>query len=83
MTPINPASAPRRLPAWGGWCVGDLAEATAATLAVTMREGPIVGVVSSGISAAEPRQDGRSAALTTVRERIYGSEKEGRRQASR
>ena len=82
MTPIRPASAPRRPSAWSGWCVGDLAEASAAALAVTMREGPIVGVVSSDISAAEPRQDGRSAALTTVRENRHGEE-EGRRQASR
>jgi hypothetical protein len=81
MIPIRLSRVPRRAPVRPAWIVADLTEATAAALTLTMRESPIVGVVSSGITAAEPRQDGRSAAHPTVRETRYEQEGQGRRRA--
>ena len=43
------ASARRRAPQWGGYCVADLAHATAVAMTLVYREQPIIGVVSSAV----------------------------------
>ena len=79
MTTFRSTSAQRSPLPWGGWRVGDLAEATARAWAVTMREGPIVGVLSSEKPAADRRRDGRPAAQHSVREPRHGKEAKRRK----